>query len=122
MKSWSRQRKYALLLAEDAGTRRLLGVVMCCLLAAEALLPPPFPSTAPLRSAGCILVAVPCHSSRRLPADLTPLWSSFSAQWHACTACRRCASAFPGCTPCMNVPTSGIVSAYVMFVAITSVT
>lgn len=55
MKSWGRQRKYALLLAEDAETRRLLGVVMCCLLAAEALLPPPFPSAAPLRSASFTL-------------------------------------------------------------------
>ena len=53
MKSWGRQRKYALLLAENAETRRLLGAVMCCLLAAEALLPPPFPSAAPLRSARC---------------------------------------------------------------------
>lgn len=50
MKSWSRLRKYSLLLAEDAATRRLLGVAMCCLLAAEAALPPPFPSAAPLRS------------------------------------------------------------------------
>ena len=29
--------------------RQLLGATMCCLLAAEALLPPPFPSAAPLR-------------------------------------------------------------------------
>ena len=63
MKSWGRQRKYSLLVAEDGATRRLLGVVMCCLLAAEALLPPPFPSAAPLRSA--------CHTAATNCRDLT---------------------------------------------------
>jgi ribosomal protein S18 acetylase RimI-like enzyme len=49
LERWQRQRQFAVLLAEDAGTGRLLGAVTLSLTRCEAALPPPFPTSKLLR-------------------------------------------------------------------------
>lgn len=50
LERWQRQRQFAVLLAEDAATGRLLGSVTLSLTRCEAALPPPLPTSKPLRS------------------------------------------------------------------------
>ncbi|KAG1661687.1 hypothetical protein FOA52_001964 [Chlamydomonas sp. UWO 241] len=49
VQKWVRARTFCCVVARDGGSRELLGCVSLSLMQAEAFLPPPFPSTAPLR-------------------------------------------------------------------------
>lgn len=49
LERWQRQRQFVVLLAEDAATGQLLGAVTVSLTRCEAALPPPLPTSKPLR-------------------------------------------------------------------------
>ncbi|MEW5302118.1 MAG: hypothetical protein WDW36_004928 [Sanguina aurantia] len=49
LRKWRRNRSYVTLLAEHVDTKQPAGCVTLCMAQPEALLPPPFPSNAPLR-------------------------------------------------------------------------
>lgn len=81
LERWQRQRQFAVLLAEDAATGRLLGSVTLSLTRCEAALPPPLPTSKPLRLYISNMVVDPEARRRGVATELLGACMRLGRRW-----------------------------------------